>query len=143
MLVTCAEGHNTSGEVLCQSIFTLEDLIKLVWPSRIGIIIYLYFHCIYIYSSIYSCIILVTHPVTHWSFIHSVMSVFTYSSIQHIHIHFHLHSYILSHVNIPSILGNPDVSIERKKPFARLLNWAYLNTEKESVSSIDTLVKNE
>ena len=30
MLATCAEGHNTFGEDLCQSIFTLEDLIKLV-----------------------------------------------------------------------------------------------------------------
>ena len=30
MLATCAEGQNTFGVDLCQSIFTLEDLIKLV-----------------------------------------------------------------------------------------------------------------
>ena len=77
------------------------------------------------------------HPVTYLSIISFI------NSIHCIHIHFHLHSYFLSYVTIPSILGNCYFSIERKKPFARLLDWAYINPEKDSLLSMDTLVNNE
>ena len=42
-----------------------------------------------------------------------------------------------------SIISDPVVSFERKKPFSRLLTRAYLNTERDSLVSISDLCSNE
>ena len=42
-----------------------------------------------------------------------------------------------------SIISDPIVSFERKKPFTRLLTQAYLNAESDSLVSISYLCSNE
>ena len=41
-----------------------------------------------------------------------------------------------------SIISDPDIDLDRKKPFARILNEGYINTERDSLVSIAALSKN-
>ena len=85
MLSTCAEGQCKDAVSICQKIFTLKELLRLVYNS---------FYIVSIYINY-------------------------------------------------SIINDPDVSFERKKPFSRLLTQAYLKPERDSLVSIADLCSNE
>ena len=85
MLSTSAEGQHKFAVNICQKIFTLGELARLVYNS---------FYIISIYINY-------------------------------------------------SIISDPVVSFERKKPFSRLLTRAYLNTERDSLVSMSDLCSNE
>ena len=46
-------------------------------------------------------------------------------------------------VDICRIISDPDIEFDRRKPFARILNEGYINTERDSLVSIAALSKNE
>ena len=94
LLATSSEGQCKYAENICQTIYTVDELVRSVLMS-----------------------ILCSHQY-----------------IPPIYPSIHLFN---------SIISSQDVPIERKKPFARLLNWTYLNTEKDSLVSIAVLSKNE
>ena len=54
-----------------------------------------------------------------------------------------LNCYYCYRVNycICSIISDPDIKFDRRKPFARILNEGYINTERESLASIAKLSK--
>ena len=103
LLATSSEGQCKYTEHICQTIYTVDELMRSVLMS--SLCIYQSMHLFYL-------------------FIHSFI----------IYLSIHLFN---------SIISNQEIQIERKKPFARLLNWAYLNTEKDSLVSIAVLSKNE
>lgn len=84
LLASSTQGHCKYTEDICQSIYSLDELIK----YRNYIKTYLFF-------------------------------------------------------NLHSIITDPNVKLDRKKPFARLINWAYLQTERDSINSLTTLLQNK
>ena len=81
LLASCAEGRYKYAEDICQSIYSMDELVR------------------------YTC----TDPILFF--------------IRLLH----------------SIISDPSIKLCRRKPFARLLNWAYINTERDSLASVTTL----
>ena len=103
LLATSSEGQCKNAENVCQTIYTVNELVRCVLMSS-----------------------LCSHQSIHLSYLF-IDPFAIYSSI-----------YLFN-----SIISSQEIPIERKKPFARLLNWAYLSTEKDSLVSVDALSKNE
>lgn len=53
-----------------------------------------------------------------------------------------LHHY-LCHAATHRIVSHPTIPMENKKPFTALLTWAFIETEKDSLSYLFTVIKDQ